>query len=349
MEFFRYILAFYALAGIVVCGGLLFNKNMSQRFLALFILIFSIGQFDFLYLSSTIVSYFPQVFMLVFPFYMLLGPLLWFHLIYLKKNTTVSTLKIGFHLLPFLGYLVFTIFLFTLTGVERLVFVEAHFTTLIQPMILYRGLHILFYGVLMIIFLKRNTENWSLIKKRYVYLIIITYGITALVRAVLTLFVQNTEYFAFYFVVVSTLIIITAYILYYKPTVLEHFQKKYSNSSLGVSDSKRISQKIRNYISDSDNIIDPLLKLDVLSKAIGEKKHHVSQTISEEFDSSFNDLINKHRIQYSKSLLSNSDFDHIKILAIALESGFTNKNTFNRAFIKFTKCRPSEFRKKGHK
>ena len=56
----------------------------------------------------------------------------------------------------------------------------------------------------------------------------------------------------------------------------------------------------------------------------------------------FKSLINHYRVDYSKKLLKDSN---LKVLAVALESGFNNKVSFNTNFKKFTGTSPATYRK----
>ncbi len=120
--------------------------------------------------------------------------------------------------------------------------------------------------------------------------------------------------------------------------------KRYVNSPLKDFDKKRIKRKIEAFIFEENNIKNSGFKLADLAKAIGEKKHHISQTISEEFQLSFNDLINQQRIELSKRMLKNPYYNNLTFYGIAQEVGFKSKSTFNRAFLKFCGIAPNEYK-----
>ncbi len=62
---------------------------------------------------------------------------------------------------------------------------------------------------------------------------------------------------------------------------------------------------------------------------------------------SFSSFINKYRIKKAKKMLLENPDE--KILAIAFDTGFKSKSTFNSAFAKFANMPPSEFREKNKK
>jgi AraC-like DNA-binding protein len=67
----------------------------------------------------------------------------------------------------------------------------------------------------------------------------------------------------------------------------------------------------------------------------------LSFAINNGFGKNFNDFINELRIEEVKSRMERSG--DAGLLAIAFESGFNSKATFNRAFKKFTGLTPREY------
>lgn len=79
-----------------------------------------------------------------------------------------------------------------------------------------------------------------------------------------------------------------------------------------------------------------------LSDSLKTNTVYASQMINFLFGRSFTDYINQYRVDEAKSKLA-EDADS-KLFAVALESGFSNKNTFARVFKKYTGQTPSAFR-----
>lgn len=347
MEALRYIIFFYSFIGILVAGGLLFNqKNKSQLFLAIFVLMFSLEQLDFLYSTSSLIPEHGKFYYVFFPNCLLFGPSFYFHIKYLNGRK-INWPGIIPHSLPFVLFVGYTVFLFTFPYPERIDYISKNYWNQIMPTNYMKAAHVLIYGIAAIICLQKESFQWPKQQKTYAKVMVGIYGTTALLQALFTLFAHNYAPYLFYFASASTLVLFVAYILFYRPEVFEKIQQKYFYSTLSQEDKQRIADKIKGFLQAPSVLTQPQLKLDTLCQSIDEKKHHVSQTLSEEFESSFNDLINSHRIEHAKAMLSNPDFDHLKILAVALESGFSNKNTFNRAFVKFTQKTPGVYRKEN--
>jgi AraC-like DNA-binding protein len=63
----------------------------------------------------------------------------------------------------------------------------------------------------------------------------------------------------------------------------------------------------------------------------------------------FYDLVNGYRVEEAKRLLLDPKSKNNKILAIAFDSGFNSKTTFNTVFKKFTGFTPSDFKEQHAK
>lgn len=69
----------------------------------------------------------------------------------------------------------------------------------------------------------------------------------------------------------------------------------------------------------------------------------ISQAINQHYKKNFNYFVNEFRVKEAKKLLESSD---LKVLAVAFETGFSNKTSFNRVFKKHVGCSPSQYRQK---
>jgi ligand-binding sensor domain-containing protein/AraC-like DNA-binding protein len=114
-------------------------------------------------------------------------------------------------------------------------------------------------------------------------------------------------------------------------------------------DPKRIEDVIAKllHLMDEERLfLDPDLTLNKLSLRLRVHYNHLSRIINERFGLSYNDFINKYRIEEARKKLTASEEKNSTILDIAYSTGFYSKSVFNAAFKKFTGMTPTEYRKK---
>lgn len=88
------------------------------------------------------------------------------------------------------------------------------------------------------------------------------------------------------------------------------------------------------------------LSLSMLAEILDTTDKKLSALLNHYLDINFYDLINQYRVEAVQAKMLSSAFEHYTLLAIAFESGFKSKTSFNRIFKKSTGFSPSEYRKK---
>ena len=84
-----------------------------------------------------------------------------------------------------------------------------------------------------------------------------------------------------------------------------------------------------------------------ISKDISDKK--LSHLLNICLGSNFYEYVNTRRVNHFKTNLEEGAADKLTLLAIAFDSGFNSKATFNRAFKQQVGITPIEFRKQFNK
>ncbi len=98
------------------------------------------------------------------------------------------------------------------------------------------------------------------------------------------------------------------------------------------------------HLLEEDQIFkNPDLRITDVSRMLKTNRTYVSSVISNDFQSSFCDLINHYRVDYSKKLLLHPNIYILEY--VSNESGFASVNSFLRAFKKETGITPGQFRK----
>jgi len=111
--------------------------------------------------------------------------------------------------------------------------------------------------------------------------------------------------------------------------------------------------KLMDLMKTKKPYINPDLTLVKLAEMVCVSRTHLSFIINVYANQKFYDFINYYRIEEAKKNLSEKINEKLSILDIAYLSGFNSKSSFNRAFKRFTKLTPKEYKKinknKNHK
>ena len=82
-----------------------------------------------------------------------------------------------------------------------------------------------------------------------------------------------------------------------------------------------------------------------LSEQLKIPRHILSEVINEHMGKNFYHLINDYRVKEVKERMKQEDLKQLTILAIAFDSGFNSKSSFNTIFKEKTGQTPSEYLK----
>lgn len=120
-------------------------------------------------------------------------------------------------------------------------------------------------------------------------------------------------------------------------------EKEEAISKFTLSDDllEHYQQKMLNFFEQDKPYLQPGYSAVMLSDDLKIPRHHLTYLLKEKMNIRFNDFINQYRIEYAiQCMKEQPDF---KIDAYAIQSGFTAKTTFNRAFLKHTGSVPSDY------
>jgi AraC-like DNA-binding protein len=90
--------------------------------------------------------------------------------------------------------------------------------------------------------------------------------------------------------------------------------------------------------------INPELTVQDLSKQLNISRHHLTELLNNDIGKNFFTFINEYRVEEVKRRLLDTRFEHLTIVAIAFESGFNSKSTFNSIFKQNTGNTPSQWK-----
>ncbi|MEN8157701.1 MAG: helix-turn-helix transcriptional regulator [Bacteroidota bacterium] len=125
----------------------------------------------------------------------------------------------------------------------------------------------------------------------------------------------------------------------------DEVRKKYARSGLKKRDAERYIQMIEECMKVDKPYLERELTIYDLSAQLQIPRHFLSEVINEHMERNFYHLVNDYRIQEVKQRISDPAYNHLTILAIAYDSGFNSKSSFNTIFKEKTGMTPSEYQR----
>lgn len=120
--------------------------------------------------------------------------------------------------------------------------------------------------------------------------------------------------------------------------------KKYKNSELDEGTANSLIKKIEAYLTVEGNFSNPDIRQSDVANALQLSPQLISQIINSQTGMSFNQYINRQRVDALKLLLQCSENQHKDILTLAFEAGFNSKPTLNRVFKQQVGTTPTAYR-----
>ncbi|WP_320051691.1 helix-turn-helix domain-containing protein [uncultured Acetobacteroides sp.] len=118
---------------------------------------------------------------------------------------------------------------------------------------------------------------------------------------------------------------------------------EYKKSGLKVESAEQHHQKLLELMQADKLYLESKLSLSVLAVRLDVSVNHLSQIINQYEGKNFYDFINEYRVEEFKERAVATCNQHLSILAIALDSGFSSKSSFNLVFKKHTGITPSQY------
>lgn len=320
------------------------RRLVANFFLSIILLVFSYDTFLGFLFSTYQMRYVPHLMGTSMPLLFLIGPAFYFFAEFRSFNR--KSLKWGdlLHLIPFCLALVLAFPYYLKSGSDKLVYMNNPAANLPIERAWYMAAQWLTsLAYLLVVIGKLPTagakaEPWISRFNKVLWLLTIFYALVIPIFFGLTQF--QSEIRTIILVCTSLFIHLLGLLMISQSTVfsvLGRPQKKVLDQSQMV----KIKNDIESFMRNGQPWLKNDLSLRDLSDAIGSNSLYTSTVLNQEFGMNFNDYINDYRVEFAKKRLLGDE----KMLAIAMESGFSNKSSFNRAFKKSTGLTPSEFRK----
>ncbi|MBA9072709.1 AraC-like DNA-binding protein [Flavobacterium gossypii] len=103
-------------------------------------------------------------------------------------------------------------------------------------------------------------------------------------------------------------------------------------------------QKLELLCKEQHIYTDSTLNREKVAEKLGISAGYVSQIVNTITGDNFANYINQYRVEAVKEMISNSEYENYNLLTMGLESGFTSKTTFYKAFKKATGQTPNEYK-----
>lgn len=122
---------------------------------------------------------------------------------------------------------------------------------------------------------------------------------------------------------------------------------KYEKSGLSESKARALLECLEQVVLMEKIYLDPTLNLPQLAGRLAVTPHQLSQLLNTYCGKNFSDYINSFRVEHFKNAVVAPANAHLSLLALAFESGFNSKAAFNAVFKKMTGTTPSDFAKQA--
>ena len=337
------------------------ENKAANRLLAALTFTISIGVSGAVLLTSDYVFYFPHLSRLHQPFSFLAPPLLFLYIRTLTSPNDERVTKDFLHFIPFVLVLVFLLPYYFQSGAGKIRVLELEYIGQLDQWYKLRSAlfitQFLVYLVLIaltIINYSRNIKKQKLARDKAVLFEIRFFVIAASLLWVLIIFRFTIQGIPNLLVPLGASLLVYAwgYLKMRRPATQareddepdELSTKKYEKSLLTPQRSERHLNKLLEFMETERPFTDGDLTIQKLAEKLSIPAPHLSQTINERLGKSFPDFINSYRIEEAKKRLLDPACNHLSILGIAEDVGFSSKSSFNSVFKKHTEMTPSEFR-----
>jgi len=375
MNLFLNFLLSIGLFTILVILGILFKrkKERPKQLLAiiftllLFVILYSYGELNDIKIIQSI------TFVVADAIGFLLGPLLYFYIQSIYKKERSNTVKSLLHFLPALVYIFIISVPFLISFLKDeylfpyLKFIDSN-EYLLQIQVLFLLLYLLFsfkalkqfkvlakanysnltdkdiswvhhllYGVLVVILINISIELYAVFWKGQLS---INNILTTVALIIMVIYLG-------YFGISQSQILLPTQTISNKKSNTNAFAKAPTHHLANADkiEIETLKNGLLQVLENEQPYLDENLSLKTLAEMIPTTDRKLSALLNYHFDCSFYDFINTYRVKEIQARLGKDEFKKYTILALAFDSGFNSKSSFNRIFKKETGLSPSAYKK----
>lgn len=148
--------------------------------------------------------------------------------------------------------------------------------------------------------------------------------------------------------------VFSAFVLFFRPEMLYGIQgvieypeqesdEAEAPSYLDGQTVRELKEKLNNLMDRKEPYLDSGYTLADLSRDLNIPSYKLTDLLNKGVGLNFNDYINQYRVDYCRRKLKSGDWNHLTIEGMAEKCGFNHRNTFTRAFKKFTGKTPGRY------
>jgi len=360
-DFWIYFYAIAVAQGIFLAVVLFIKpqgKRKANRLLAALIFLLSIYLADIFAGFLGFFYQYPHFLHITTPWWYLFPVLMYFYIKTLLGEKIEWSFKSVVHLLPFIYIMCWIVPFYFLPGEIKLEHLSGQRplpggSILTYLYLMTAPVQLLFYVFL--IFKKMhviNTTKLAVAHYRWIILFVVLMGLFGFFQLIaLNIYVYNgyiTLNFKFFpLAFFSFIIYAVGYLAVIEPEIVAP-QDIFSSSKkndivLDENLLKQYATRILEILDRDKPFLDADFRYSQLAAQLGISARYLSEILNRKIGKSFNDLMNEQRVKEVQKRLLNGSSESYTLLAIAIDSGFNSKASFNRIFKKHTGMTPSEF------
>ncbi|HMV25666.1 MAG TPA: helix-turn-helix domain-containing protein [bacterium] len=339
--------------GIFLAIVLFFNKKgsvLANKSLALLMLIFSSAVLEQLIRISGLFSALPHMLFISVPFWYALAPAYYLYAKNLVEKQNQFVIKDAWHALPFLGVILLLSPYYLWDVQKKIAYIidPSQFNDFALESIILNVVMVLqnvMYLTMAIRLLSQN-EAYSKLNRiiRFLFSIMMGYVVFNFINAIYFLFTGETlvHWGNWSIPIFATIIYTIAFLSFVSPETIFFTLWPRNNNSLSKERKHEVLNQLYKLMEQDKIYREPDLRYTEVAARLGISARCLSALLSEDIGMTFNVFVNTYRVKDAQNQLRERYCEET-LLAIALDSGFSGKSSFNRIFKEQTGLTPSEF------
>jgi AraC-like DNA-binding protein len=344
-------------------AALLWQKKgikTANKLLALALFAVAIHLTEYGLAIAQITLKFPHIIAISYPFLFCIAPLYYLYLKALLHNQKLPVMQRMLHFIPTAIVLLLFIPFYIQPAEEKRAFIlslakQGYIKVpLAQLIIMFTHIfQLLIYSFLAVRVLKKieiqvlqqfsNNELLKIKKQQTIAKALAVFSVVYFIGTTALVLTERYRVEIDFFVVLlfALLIIVFAFSVLAQPQYTAAIKVNGSMDRVN----KGLIKKLEDVIKSEKPYLNSDLKIDDLAQMLNIPYYQLSEIINTHYNTNFFDFINHKRVEEAKKLLDSGSNE--KILAIAFDSGFSNKATFNRIFKKSTGYTPTQYKNRS--